>query len=271
MQFTHWHRSRGGFTLIELLVVIAIIAILAAILFPVFAQAREKARQTACLSNMKQVGLGVLQYVQDYDNTLPLADSNNPSMYVVGARIMPYVKNFGVFKCPSSPVAQGTIQLKQNSNGSMLPPNDACIGLGTSKVGVSNYYNDIYPPTDYAINQSLYEWSGSGLCGGAWTGFGRAYDYDRGSDYGPISSPAKVVLALDFPPADFVWPYQNFWDSNGAKAHGRHNDGSVVLHLDGHAHWYPFSKLYPENTEWSGQLNEWNCWGFSWANQSVQN
>src|SRR6201996_2306617 len=105
---------RRGFTLIELLVVIAIIAILAAILFPVFAQAREKARQTACLSNMKQIGLGFLQYTQDYDNTMPIGEGNPPSMYVVAARIMPYVKNFGVFKCPSSPVAQGTIQLKQN-------------------------------------------------------------------------------------------------------------------------------------------------------------
>ncbi len=63
---------RAGFTLIELLVVIAIIAILAAILFPVFASARENARKSACLSNMKQVGLGVMQYVQDYDERMPL-------------------------------------------------------------------------------------------------------------------------------------------------------------------------------------------------------
>src|SRR5438132_3273033 len=64
-------RRHAGFTLIELLVVIAIIAILAAILFPVFAQARDKARQTACLSNLKQLSLGVLMYAQDYDEVLP--------------------------------------------------------------------------------------------------------------------------------------------------------------------------------------------------------
>ena len=64
--------ARRGFTLIELLVVIAIIAILAAILFPVFAQAREKARQTACVSNMKQIGIGVTMYAQDYDEKMPL-------------------------------------------------------------------------------------------------------------------------------------------------------------------------------------------------------
>src|ERR687883_602422 len=64
-------RRRDAFTLIELLVVIAIIAILAAILFPVFAQARAKARQTACLSNLKQIGTGLMMYTQDYDETYP--------------------------------------------------------------------------------------------------------------------------------------------------------------------------------------------------------
>jgi prepilin-type N-terminal cleavage/methylation domain-containing protein len=69
--------TKLGFTLIELLVVIAIIAILAAILFPVFAKVREKARQTTCTSNEKQIGLGILQYVQDYDETYPLARFKN--------------------------------------------------------------------------------------------------------------------------------------------------------------------------------------------------
>jgi len=71
MRPAHPNKYRLGFTLIELLVVIAIIAILAAILFPVFAKVREKARQTACLSNQKQLGLAVMQYVQDYDESYP--------------------------------------------------------------------------------------------------------------------------------------------------------------------------------------------------------
>jgi prepilin-type N-terminal cleavage/methylation domain-containing protein/prepilin-type processing-associated H-X9-DG protein len=101
-------RHQRGFTLIELLVVIAIIAILAAILFPVFAQAREKARQAACLSNMKQVGLALQMYAQDYDETLPASAYEAPHFNEPGAKqnflnaIIPYTRNLGIFVCPSS-------------------------------------------------------------------------------------------------------------------------------------------------------------------------
>ncbi len=102
---------RHGFTLIELLVVIAIIAILAAILFPVFARAREKARQTSCISNLKQLGLGILMYAQDYDETFPYFRLGNFAGCGFGSgdtgltwkeEIFPYVKNTQVFICPSS-------------------------------------------------------------------------------------------------------------------------------------------------------------------------
>ncbi len=94
----------AGFTLIELLVVIAIIAILAAILFPVFAQAREKGRQAACMSNTKQIMLGVMQYVQDYDETFPRAFyGGQGGPWDWHQNIQPYVKNTGVFQCPSDP------------------------------------------------------------------------------------------------------------------------------------------------------------------------
>lgn len=91
---------RRGFTLIELLVVIAIIAILAAILFPVFARAREKARQSSCLSNVKQLCTAALMYAQDYDDRLPFASNYGQYWYMV---LQPYVKNSQLFVCPSKP------------------------------------------------------------------------------------------------------------------------------------------------------------------------
>ena len=101
-------RKRIGFTLIELLVVIAIIAILAAILFPVFAQAREKARQSGCLSNLKQIGTGIMMYTQDYDEAYPCnwygglwPTTPDGKQYKWMDAIYPYVKNEQVFTCPS--------------------------------------------------------------------------------------------------------------------------------------------------------------------------
>jgi len=104
--------QRKGFTLIELLVVIAIIAILAAILFPVFARAREQARKTACLSNMKQLGTALLMYTQDYDEMLPMTNYDRwvgkssdwgMDLIVWCDVLMPYVKNYQIFVCPSRP------------------------------------------------------------------------------------------------------------------------------------------------------------------------
>ncbi|NPV45908.1 MAG: DUF1559 domain-containing protein [Armatimonadetes bacterium] len=94
-------QSRRGFTLIELLVVIAIIAILAAILFPVFARAREQARRTSCLSNLKQLALAAMMYGQDYDELLPVGATQGNSLWNVVQGLYPYVKNSQVFYCPS--------------------------------------------------------------------------------------------------------------------------------------------------------------------------
>lgn len=114
--------TRRGFTLIELLVVIAIIAILAAILFPVFAKAREKARQASCLSNVKQLGLAFMQYAQDYDESLPVGQEVSWSATVgqsgfFGNGVMPYVKNSQIFVCPSMP----TVNLGTWRNIGYLP------------------------------------------------------------------------------------------------------------------------------------------------------
>ena len=160
------NRVRSGFTLIELLVVIAIIAILAAILFPVFAQAREKARQSSCQSNMKQIALGIIQYQQDYDETYPMRfyNAKKAATYVPPANkaanecqageceywsqaIQPQVKNVDVFKCPSNTGNQygyggnGTWDLTAKKNGSFEYDN--------------NFTNTLVPSADYAINPRI--------------------------------------------------------------------------------------------------------------------
>ena len=122
-------RNRRGFTLIELLVVIAIIAILAAILFPVFARARENARRASCQSNLKQIGLGLLQYTQDYDEKMilhnPQDPAGEPDRRWVDI-IQPYVKSYQMFDCPSNAGAKAT-------------PNT---GISSYGGNVTNYLND---------------------------------------------------------------------------------------------------------------------------------
>jgi prepilin-type N-terminal cleavage/methylation domain-containing protein len=118
--------NRQGFTLIELLVVIAIIAILAAIIFPVFASAREKARQTTCASNERQLGLAFVQYVQDYDQTLPGPDGTNagawngPYWGTAGGDwapdIYPYAKSTGVYECPDDTQKSPKVSYAFNEN-----------------------------------------------------------------------------------------------------------------------------------------------------------
>jgi prepilin-type N-terminal cleavage/methylation domain-containing protein/prepilin-type processing-associated H-X9-DG protein len=113
-QLTDSKQNKCGFTLIELLVVIAIIAILAAILFPVFGRARENARRSNCQSNLKQIGLGLIQYAQDYDEAQPLTafggagPTNWPSKYKWMDAIYPYIKSQQVFTCPSNTAANAT-------------------------------------------------------------------------------------------------------------------------------------------------------------------
>jgi prepilin-type N-terminal cleavage/methylation domain-containing protein/prepilin-type processing-associated H-X9-DG protein len=102
-------RHKSGFTLIELLVVIAIIAILAAILFPVFARARENARRASCQSNLKQIGLGIVQYTQDYDEKFPVVwNGAGGGAYGMWIFIQPYLKSLQIYQCPSEKNAMDT-------------------------------------------------------------------------------------------------------------------------------------------------------------------
>ena len=130
-------RAVSAFTLIELLVVIAIIAILAAILFPVFAQAREKARAASCLSNIKQIGIGVMMYIQDNDEAYPIGGWNDPPYSANPTRLSrwyldvdPYMKNKVIRNCPSNPQhINETLNINGfNSQGTNYGANSSVMG-----------------------------------------------------------------------------------------------------------------------------------------------
>ncbi len=197
-------RGKTGFTLIELLVVIAIIAILAAILFPVFARAREKARQTSCLSNVKQLMLGVMMYAQDYDETLVSqgydVNGNNAldaGDYTWRSAVLPYIKNSQIVQCPSKRMA-GTV-----FNGGM--DYSALGGYGVNAVHWAA--GGPTPPPGQAIGSVQYpasciflgetdgseafaNASGANTHGGAWGDAG-ATRHNGGANYGFCDGHAK--------------------------------------------------------------------------------
>jgi len=150
--------NRSGFTLIELLVVIAIIAILAAILFPVFAQARDKARSAACLNNVKQLATAIMMYTQDYDEILPhhaadAADFLNPAAASTWQRgCTPYIKSDKVFFCPSSPQAPTQPETAANSGWPRSSYQGNCVVIsrtGTSLAQIPNPADIIFAQENF--------------------------------------------------------------------------------------------------------------------------
>jgi prepilin-type N-terminal cleavage/methylation domain-containing protein/prepilin-type processing-associated H-X9-DG protein len=202
---------RQGFTLIELLVVIAIIAILAAILFPVFAKAREKARQSSCLSNTRQLMTGVLAYTQDYDEILPTNARGYAGAWVDWPeQISPYVKNTQIFVCPSN-----------KFNHCTTDPNSWAM------MQWNNYW-----PISYAFNT----WNGGGSAAtGPWVG----YYSPRGQSLGWVNRPSEIILIGDHNSCyQFYWTTSNYVDNFNANGSYRiHNGGSNFGFLDGHAKW----------------------------------
>lgn len=242
--------QRSGFTLIELLVVIAIIAILAAILFPVFAQAREKARQATCLSNGKQIGLGFMMYVQDYDETYPRSQwcentvgggcEQGGTQHLWATDILPYIKagdkwgNGGVFRCPSFP-------RNQNNNLGvherlMEDCWTACKTSGVKQAAIDRVA-DLAMVMDKGANSYSWSWhmfltDGWGWADGhanAWAADGRPNQNAQGFLYNGGSSFARQP-DTDMPQND-QWPG---WPNPAIMPRFRHQNTCTVVFSDGH-------------------------------------
>jgi prepilin-type N-terminal cleavage/methylation domain-containing protein/prepilin-type processing-associated H-X9-DG protein len=219
--------NRGsGFTLIELLVVIAIIAILASILFPVFGRARENARRSSCMSNMKQIGLGVMQYVQDYDGFFPYVRILSTPKMNWGQQIYPYVKSTQIFMCPSNP--QNTYGNGMGSNGpAPLPVIPASYAMN-DRMGSVNFAS---PPVQPPLHEA-----------------------------GLDKSAQKIMIAEDSPPTGTApTPLYAYWDwgnTNGFETYGfaGHLSTANWLFFDGHVKsMRPTATLTPLNM--FGQFN----------------
>ena len=280
-------RSRNAFTLIELLVVIAIIAILAAILFPVFAQAREKARQSSCLSNTKQMGLGIMMYMQDYDETYPQAywytnDTDGSAGYNQwSGMIQPYVKNVGIFVCPSDP-SKGIIptnpgldlqapRISYVANAAVLPrkrrsidpanvasaasidaPADVIvIGEMTNTLACINDTSNAGTSGGAYVNKSHRSTNAfmSSATGGTWKGEAAA-DFSLPAVYAVTPALAAQAFAACKAPG-----YAGGALHIAYTQPDRHTGGSCYTFADGHSKWMKLEQtLNPNNFLWGKQV-----------------
>jgi prepilin-type N-terminal cleavage/methylation domain-containing protein/prepilin-type processing-associated H-X9-DG protein len=258
---------RSAFTLIELLVVIAIIAILAAILFPVFATAREKARQTTCASNLKQIGLAMVQYNEDNDETFPIEwwttpTSWYPSTYYFMQCFYPYVKSTAVWVCPDDAAmttpGQGWCEYGgQNTNNAGAGPYVPTSGCGYYYSYMPNYYlweyapnGNTNPPSPLPMSLPLIPtpstiiafaegpgYSAAGVAN-SWfpeTNDGWAFVYNN-----PLNNPACVAAT-----------------NCSARVTYPHSSGSNFLFCDGHVKWLPESIALVNSTTAA------NYWGWT--------
>lgn len=250
--------KRSAFTLIELLVVIAIIALLAAILFPVFARAREQARKSSCSSNQRQVGMGILQYVQDNDECFPPGtqenvDANSATRRGIGwaGQIFPYVKSAAVFTCPNDRTPSAC-SYRFNINLSRVNDYDP-VRLSVMRqptktvllcevVGAETDVTKLYDP----VTDTGDEWSpaGNGTSSNSSTPtFATLADIERFVlyDTGRIDSGDKSnTFAFDPLPAGLT-------DNRGYRVEmtglGRHSEGANYAFGDGHVKWLKAEKV----------------------------
>jgi len=240
-------RCKRGFTLIELLVVIAIIAILAAILFPVFAKAREKARQASCLSNVKQMLTGFMGYASDYDEQFPIFSWTYrncggspawPNMTMWYVALNPYVKNTGIYKCPSG-------------------ARDRCCG--------GQHGTSAFPQTSYGMNEAIAN-GPAGCCGGD-KGLAR-YQYpadtllvgDCRNNLGGAGDQNDLHILTRYAlPGTGLCIGCNGTVPANAEDYAAHNGGSNLGFVDGHAKWRKWMAI--KTTEFGGDIR-YRTWQF---------
>lgn len=232
--------TKNGFTLIELLVVIAIIALLAAILFPVFTQARENARRSSCQSNLRQLGMAVVQYTQDYDDTLPVNVNGSIWAYC----LYPYVKSTQVYRCPSDPT---------KSTSPRVPVSFAFNYdiARTDGWGINGKIIRFADPTRTLLFFETQNWTAlvdsdcsltpaadCPLVGNGYHGMMR-----EGAGSGVIPSDGQYATGYM---GGFSDPTVDPFNNNGVlytSTTGRHLDGANYVMADGHVKWYRGEKV----------------------------
>ena len=241
------NRFRQAFTLIEILVVLAIISLLSAILFPAFARARENARSSACLSNLKQVNLAMNQYSQDFDEHFPPISSgqynvaSNPYIFWPNF-VLPYIKNTQVFTCPDFPNDGNTVGAKPTSANFYVSGSDCSyafnVGLGTGTYPL--YIPMTVSQVNYPAEIGLLFEENSIVIPGQCNGY---YDYQAfPTQY--YDQPGPYITE------DKVW--WSITDPNGLVDQGidfaspdtRHFGGCNVSYFDGHVKWQTHNAIY---------------------------